>query len=80
MLKELGRFFGELVSGGPPIIEPVAGRCCLCEQYRNVNYCERCKHWFCADCRGSWMWRVAGFIETLTCGRGPGCCGPEVRI
>lgn len=55
---------------------PARGKCHVCGQTGDIDYCSLCDHWFCRDCKTRIAERVwAAILEKLG-GRTPGCCGP----
>lgn len=51
------------------------GKCHICYATTAIDYCERCGHWFCAECRGRWGARLLAAIKDYALPT-PNCCGP----
>jgi Zinc finger, C3HC4 type (RING finger) len=54
------------------------GRCHICEQTLEVDYCDLCDHWFCEGCRRRWFSRGVSAVKALIGWPRENCCGPVV--
>jgi hypothetical protein len=54
---------------------PHLGICHICQQRTDINYCDRCGHWFCVPCSGRWVVRALEAVRQFFLGKREGCCG-----
>lgn len=41
------------------------GRCHICHEVTDVEFCAACNHFFCAECRGKYWHRGMAFVKEL---------------
>lgn len=60
---------------GSSRVDPL-GKCHLCGEEKLIRFCRPCGHWFCLDCRRSWLERAVTAVREQLTGPQPSCCGP----
>lgn len=56
------------------------GKCHICEELKQVEFCGFCEHYFCAECTDRLGLRSAEAVKAWVLGSELDCCGPLAQV